>query len=246
MPCACEIIKLSHLVGNDCEECLSKWVPPDDRPSNGGGATPPVEEPEYDDMVHPLEPYDAEFHKNLTVQQFLTLFEFHRPTMAYMRSAKLLNRSLEIMREICSPYIPEEFMDQIYRGFMFLVLKSREKVADVGAFEKREIDIILDKCRGKMVSDRVNLTGIVCNNYTRITGYSLKDNGTGEAMNKDYYIEAKSFRWGKYDPIIESAWMAIDFVHGYCFDEFRPDLNMHHIYQAGLEPLFTRTIMQRW
>ena len=236
-------------MGNNCGECLKQWIPPDDRPVDGG-ATPPVEEEEYDDGVPALEPYDAEFHKNLTVQVFLTLWEFHRPTMAYMRSAKLLNRSLEIMREICSPYIPEEFMDQIYRGFMFMVFKSREKAADIGAFEKRELDIMLDKCRGKMAekAERANLTGIVCNNYTRITGYELKGqaNGTGEGMKKDYVIEEKSFRWGKYDPVIESAWMAIDFVHGYCFDEFRPDLNMHHIYQAGLEPLFTRTIMQRW
>ncbi len=50
----------------------------------------------------------------------------------------------------------------------------------------------------------------------------------------------------KYDLFIESAWRAIDAVHGTCFGTFRPNSNMHHRYQRAMEMLFNEKMQERW
>jgi hypothetical protein len=233
-------------LGNDCvEECFDQFVPFEQR---GGGSSAVVEqEPSYDYQVPALKTWDVDYQNNLTAQVFLEMLEDSDGSdqpLSYIRSVKLLRRSMEIMRKICMPYISQEFTDQILKGFLFLVQQSKEEVLDIGELENQEITKALERCAGDKSPAQVKIVGTVCNNYTRIIGYGKPDSDA-DSMTK-YKIEAKSFRWLNYDPIIEGTWAAIDFVHGYCFPGHLPDLNYHHIYQTGLEALFTKTILQRW
>ena len=71
-----------------------------------------------------------------------------------------------------------------------------------------------------------------------------KMDGTKSSIR--YRPKPDSYRWGKYDIFMESAWAAVDFVHGFCFSSFEPDYNLEHIYFDGMEGLFTAEIQRRW
>jgi len=57
-----------------------------------------------------------------------------------------------------------------------------------------------------------------------------------------------SFRWGRYDPIIEAAWSAIAFVHAFCFEYFIGDMLHYSMYVRGngRNVLFQPIVEKHW
>jgi hypothetical protein len=44
---------------------------------------------------------------------------------------------------------------------------------------------------------------------------------------------------------VKAAWDAVEFVHGYCFNEFSDDLNFQHLFIEGMNAIFRHGVENR-
>jgi len=44
----------------------------------------------------------------------------------------------------------------------------------------------------------------------------------------------------------QAAWMAIEFVHGYCFREYSEDITFQHLLVKAMDSLFSNKVQVRW
>lgn len=154
---------------------------------------------------------------------------------------KMLAQSMKIMASACSPFLREDFFEQVLRGMMLISKMNEENILDVGQDAYIGITKLLDSC-GQKKFQEFALNGTLCEGEERIEGiYNIHS----EEYWK-YRLTGRSFRWGNYHPVLDAAWTIIDFIHSFCFDNFMKNMMYGHVFALSMEELFPKKVQVCW
>ncbi|ODM91169.1 hypothetical protein Ocin01_15513 [Orchesella cincta] len=152
---------------------------------------------------------------------------------------KILAMSMRVLFIKCHPFIEGSFYTLVLRSMMDLRSRS-EYFPNLNVVTVNRILKLLEACQ-KDTNEKFVLNGTECEDKFVVNTITNKINGT----TKNYHGQENSFRWSLYDPIIESAWMAVDFVHGYCFDHFIQDPLHFSLYVKVMNEIFVQPITKK-
>jgi hypothetical protein len=159
----------------------------------------------------------------------------------------ILHQSFEIVKaQVDKTFLPEAFLVDIERAFLFLLRES--EIIGIKPIKKEELKHIkaaLTSC-AEGGSPRLYFAGKICKTSANIKFIAKSAAGGTRNTTAIYSPDEYSFRWGYRDIIEEATWAAMDFVHGYCYSGFSMRVNNHHLYQRAIERLFTQELISRW
>ncbi|CAL8102719.1 unnamed protein product [Orchesella dallaii] len=158
-----------------------------------------------------------------------------------MNVIKLLARSMRIVVSVCSPFVQNDFLEQVLKGMIFISNMYQSQIVDVGPDLYKQIMTRLENCNLKRHL-LFHLNGSRCENNEKVEGiYYIKP--------QEYWPYRKtgwSFRWGKWHPLVDAAWTTIDFVNSFCYESFLPNMMLAHVYEVALEGMFTKQVQDLW
>ncbi|CAL8140320.1 unnamed protein product [Orchesella dallaii] len=152
---------------------------------------------------------------------------------------KILAMSMRILFLKCHPFVEGSFYTLVLRSM--IELRNRGSTfpnLDVVVVER--LLRLLDTCE-KDTNEKFLLNGTECEDKFVVN--SITNQVTGETKN--YHGGENSFRWSVYDPIVEAAWDAVDFVHGYCAEHFMKDLLHYSLYVKVMDEIFVQPVTKK-
>lgn len=163
---------------------------------------------------------------------------------------KLLAKSMRITYKGCKPFLEKSFYSLVFRT-MIEWRRSNDDFPDINIVPLRRIMALLDKCEAGMgtsesqarsdLSPSITMGGSDCKDKHVVTTFkSVRTN-----LTKVHKLDPVSFRWGRYDPIIDAAWSAVVFVHGNCQDYLLDDMLHFSLYVRGMTSIFEQPHMER-
>lgn len=154
---------------------------------------------------------------------------------------KLLSKSMKIIIGACTPFLNDEFFEQVLKGMMYIAEKMEHSFLDVAQDLYTKISNILDHC-GLRRHQEFTLNGSICVDRSIVDGVHF----TKAQEYWPHRLQGWSYRWGRWHPILDAAWSVIDFVHSFCYESFTQDLMMLHVFEMSLEGLFPEKMQWLW
>lgn len=158
---------------------------------------------------------------------------------SHMRSVmKLLAKSMKVLFSKCHPFVEPAFYALVFRT-MQEFRRMNTNFPDMHIVPLNRIYAILDKCE-KAPNTQFLINGTECEDKFVAQTITLPELKT----TINYKIQSNSFRWGRYDPIVEAAWNAVMFVHAHCFNVFSSDLLHYSFFVKTMHEVFTQPIVE--
>lgn len=159
----------------------------------------------------------------------------------YTSLMKLLAKSMRVTYSKCAPFIEPSFYSLVFRT-MIEFRRMNDNFPDMNVLPLKRIMNILDRCEKELTPNPYFvLNGTRCEDkYAIQTITDLRKN-----ITMPHKLESVSFRWGLLDPIIEAAWSAIAFVHGFCFEFFITDMLHYSLFVKGMHEVFVQPLVEK-
>ncbi|CAG7726570.1 unnamed protein product [Allacma fusca] len=135
------------------------------------------------------------------------------------------------------------FTNFTHKAFLWLIKQAAEGPpgGDIPQDEIQRIAGALDEC-GMKTNKPIRIVGPDC--MENITHVVLEQEGIEGAW--EYIYDDKVFKWGKYDPIVDAVWLAIDALHGLCEHELA-NWGVTHAYETYMLRLLSPALIEtRW
>jgi len=233
------------------QTCLSDWIDARwDEPPEIFQAKPsidPVEEDEYQEeylkttksiMVKLINEDEFEEDDNSDSSKE-DLLGPNIPQSEMTGLAKILAMSMRVLFVKCHPFIEGSFYTLVLRAMLELRQRSHS-FPNLNMVTVNRMLGILQNCE-KDTNVKFMLNGTECEDKAVVQ--SITNKLTDRTQN--FHGDESSFRWTVYDPIVEAAWSAVDFVHGYCFDHFFQDMLHYSLYVKAMNEIFIQPVTQK-